>query len=124
MGAGLPGKGGRGALQCPWGGAGLVTPGAPPLSLGTVQGKATTQQSQHCCQHRTAQDGHRAGERSTAVPAPDTQGQRRLGAGADGKLTLHCSTSPPDLRTAQGGCVTTQREGDTVRTEEAAMEAP
>lgn len=50
--------------------------------------------------------------------APRARGQKSHGAGANGKFTLHCSTSPPDLRTAQGACVTTQTEGDTVRTEE------
>lgn len=95
------------------------SPAVPQPAPGLHRERQQPHRAESCCQHRTAQDTDRDGSTARASRAlPHGRPCRRQRIHL---ALLHVSSGPG---TTQGLCVTTQMTGDTVRTEETAMEAP
>lgn len=108
--------------------AALVTPGAPPPSLGpgTAQGKATTPQSQQLLPAHSTTGQTEPGNDSTAPCQPCPRELQHVGTEQPRSRRrihglLHISSCPKD---SAGRLCDHKHGGDTVRTEEAAVEAP
>lgn len=100
-----------------------VTPRAPLLSPSPP--RDCTGKGNNPTEPRAAAstEQHRTQTGMAAQPVP-AEPSCAAGPAGDSESTWHCSTAPPGPGTTQRLCVTTQMTGDTVRTEEAAMEAP